>query len=276
LMELSCTVEILSIGNELLLGNTVNTNASWLATKVTSLGGNVTRITTVADNLRDISQAVKESIRRRPDFLITTGGIGPTFDDMTLKAVAKALHVRLRLDATAVRMIHEHYTRRFTGRKISLTKSRLKMAYIPAGGTAIENPVGTAPGVLLSLRKTEVFCLPGVPSEAKAIFGSTLSKIIAAKAGGMRFLEKWIRVHGIMESSLAPILERVMRRWPGVYIKSHPRGVEANGRPNLELHFSISSTEPRRAERILSRAIRNLVDELKNTRAKITSRNTKG
>jgi len=269
-VELSCTVEILSIGNELLLGNTVNTNAAWLATKVTSLGGNVTRITIVADNLREISQAVKESIKKRPDFLITTGGIGPTFDDMTLKAVAKALHMRLRLDAVAVGMIREHYARRFPGRRISLTKPRLKMAYIPAGGTAIQNPVGTAPAVRLRVERTEVFCMPGVPSEAKAIFSNTLSKIIAVKTSGLRFLEKWIKVKGIMESSLAPILDRVMRRWPGVYIKSHPRGVEANGRAHLELHFSISSSEPKRAEHVLSGAVRELVDELNGTRAKIS------
>jgi len=269
LLELSCTVEILSIGNELLLGNTVNTNAAWLATKVTSLGGNVTRITTVADSLHEISAAIKESIDRKADFLITTGGIGPTFDDMTLKAVAMALRMRLRLDPVAVGMIREHYARRFRGKKISMTKPRLKMAYIPSKGTAIENPVGTAPAVMLSI-ETKVFCLPGVPSEAKAIFSNTVSKIIAAEAGGLRFLERWIKVDGIMESSLAPILDRVMLRWPGVYIKSHPRGVEANGRAHLELHFSISSSDPKRAKSVLLGAIRELENELKGTRAKIS------
>jgi nicotinamide-nucleotide amidase len=270
LLELSCTVEILSIGNELLLGNTVNTNAAWLATKVTSLGGNVTRITTVADNLHEISTAVRESIGRKPGFLITTGGIGPTFDDMTLKAVAKALRMRLRLDPVAIEMIREHYARRFRGKKISMTKPRLKMAYIPSRGSAIENPVGTAPAVMLRIGRTKVFCLPGVPSEAKTIFSKTVSKIIAAEARGMTFLERWIKVVGIMESSLAPILDRVMRHWPGVYIKSHPRGVEANGRAHLELHFSISSSEPKRAKRVISGAMKELADELHGTPAKIS------
>lgn len=116
-----CTVELLSVGNELLLGNTVNTNAAWLAAKVTSLGSMVTRTTTVRDDLEDISKAIKEAIRRKPDFVITTGGIGPTFDDMTIKAVAKALHLRLGLNRTALKMIREHYARRFADRKISLT-----------------------------------------------------------------------------------------------------------------------------------------------------------
>jgi molybdopterin-biosynthesis enzyme MoeA-like protein len=192
---------------------------------------------------------------------------------MTLKAVAKALRMRLRLDAVAVRMIREHYARRFRGKRISLTKPRLKMAYIPSRGTAIENPVGTAPAVMLNIGRTRIICLPGVPSEAKAIFAKTVSKIIAGEAGGLRFLERWIKVEGIMESSLAPILDRVMRRWPGVYIKSHPRGVEANGIAHLELHFSISSSEPKRARRVLSEATRELENELGGTRAKISHSN---
>ena len=147
------------------------------------------------------------------------------------------------------------------------------MAYIPSRGTAIENPVGTAPAVMLSIGRTKVFCLPGVPSEAKAIFSKTVSKTIAAEAGGLRFLERWIKVDGIMESSLAPILNRVMRRCPAVYIKSHPRGVEANGRAHLHLHFSISSSEPKRAKRVLSGAIRELENELKGTRAQISHSN---
>ena len=270
MIELPCTVEILSIGNELLLGNTVNTNASWLATQTTSLGGTVTRITTIADNLIEISQTVREIIKRKPNLLIITGGIGPTFDDMTLKAVAKSFRLRLRLDRTALRMIREHYHRRFPGRKLSLTRPRLKMACIPGGAKPIENPVGTAPGVQLEVGRSRIFCLPGVPKEAKAIFTRTVSKVIVAKSGGINFLEKWLKAEGIMESSLAPIIDRVMRRWPGVYIKSHPRGIEASGRSHLELHFSISSAEPRKAERILSGAIRELANDVKGTRAKIT------
>ncbi len=260
---MTCLVEILSIGNELLLGNTVNTNAPWIATQVTSLGGKVTRITTVADNLDEISKAIREAIRRKPDFLITTGGIGPTFDDMTLKAVARAIRVRLKVDRDAIAMIREHYARRFPKRRISLTKARLKMASIPSVGTPIRNPDGTAPGVRLNVRGTEIFCLPGVPREAKAIFRSFMSKAISSKTGGMTFTEKWVKIQGVMESSLAPIIDRVMRRWPNVYIKSHPRGVEASGRPYIELHFSISSSRPRKAERALLGAISTFIRDLK-------------
>ena len=136
-----------------MLGNTVNTNASWIASRVTTLGGNVTRITTVADNLEEISQALREAIRRRPAFIITTGGIGPTFDDMTMHGVAKGLRVRLRLDRAAVIMIREHYARGFPKSHIELTKPRLKMARLPFGAVAIRNPIGTAPGARLNVRR---------------------------------------------------------------------------------------------------------------------------
>ena len=264
------TVEILSVGNELLLGNTVNTNGSWIATQVTNLGGKVTRITTVADNLGEISRSIREALERKPNLLITTGGIGPTFDDMTLKGVAKALHLRIRLSKVAVELIRAHYARRFPNRRLTLAKPRLKMAMIPVTSTPVSNPVGTAPAVRLTVRGTEIFCLPGVPSEAKAIFKATVSKAVSAKTQGMTFVEKWIRVQGIMESSLAPIIDRVMRQWPGVYIKSHPRGVEATGRPNLELHFSISSISRLKARESVVGAVNDLKKELKDSGARVT------
>ncbi len=264
-----CTVEILSIGNELLLGNTVNTNASWIAKQVTRLGGKVTRITTVADNLGDISRSLREALGRNPDLLVTTGGIGPTFDDMTLKGVARALHLQITLNRAAVEMIREHYARRFPKRRITLTRPRLKMAVLPSTSTPIQNPIGTAPGVRLSANGTEIFCLPGVPSEAKAIFKGTVSRAVTAKARGLVFVEEWLKVQGVMESSLAPVIDRVMRHWRGVYIKSHPRGVEKNGRPTIEIHFSISSATPRMARQSVFGAAREVKKELEDFRARV-------
>ncbi len=267
---MQCTVEILSIGNELLLGNTVNTNASWIASQITKLGGKVTRITTVPDDLDDISRSIKGALRRRPNLLITTGGIGPTFDDMTLRGVARAVHVRMKLNTVAVEMIRAHYVRRFPGRRISLTRPRLKMARIPSGSTPVRNPLGTAPAVRLTVRGVAIFCLPGVPREAKAIFRETVSKTVRARTGGMVFVERWLKVEGVMESTLAPIIDRVMRRWRDVYIKSHPRGVEAGGRPVIELQFSISSTTPRTARRTVLGSVSALKGELKDFSARVT------
>jgi molybdenum cofactor synthesis domain-containing protein len=267
----NCSVEIISIGNELLLGNTINTNASWVASQVTSLGAKVTRITAIPDDLDQISHVIREAIRRRPAFVITTGGIGPTFDDMTLRGIARALRVRLKPDRSALKMIREHYALRFPGKRLNLTKPRLKMASIPSGGMAVRNPVGTAPGVKLKARGTEIFCLPGVPREAKAIFRDSISPSVSSRTAGAVFMERWIDVRGIMESMLAPMIDQVMRRWPGVYIKSHPRGIEMGGRPRIKVHFSIGSSNVEKAKRALLGAMHELSDKLVASGAKIAS-----
>jgi len=268
----TCNVELLSVGNELLLGNTVNTNASWIASQITPLGGVVTRITTVPDSLEEISKAVKEAIGRKPDFIITTGGIGPTFDDMTIKAVAKAFRLRLKLNEAALQMVREHYGRRFPNRKISLTPPRLKMATLPVGGLAVPNPVGTAPALHLNVGNTQIYCLPGVPKEAEAIFRESLSQTIRCKAGNKVFVEKWLKVQGVMESALSPVIDKVMSQWPGVYIKSHPRGAEGKGGPRIELHFSISASDSARAERTVLGAMADAIRLLRGYKARITPR----
>lgn len=268
-----CIVEILSVGNELLLGNTVNTNATWIAARATSVGAEVNRITTIGDNLSEISRAVRESLRRAPNFVIITGGIGPTFDDMTLKGVARALGRRITLNRDAVELIRSHYARRFKGRRIKLTGPRLKMACIPHGSIPLPNPVGTAPGVFLAANRTQIFCLPGVPSEAKAIFQESILTKIHAGASGRSYVESWLKISGIMESSLAPIIDRVMRHKPGVYIKSHPRGIE-NDRPQIELHFSTFAPVRATGIRTLRAAVNEMKKELKNRAVKVALRSS--
>ena len=267
-----CNVEILSVGNELLLGNTINTNASWIASKITGNGGRVTRITTVPDELEEIVKAVREALRRRPDYVITTGGIGPTFDDMTVKAVARSVKQRLKIDPLAVQMIRRHYLNRFPGKRVNLTKARLKMATIPVHGKAVTNPVGTAPAVQLIAGKSEIFCLPGVPREAKAIFKETIAEQVRLRAAQTAFLEKWVEVIGVMESALAPVVERTMKRWPNVYVKSHPRGFEGGGIPHIDLHLSSFSPNFTLAQTELRAATRFLVGKLRAMNARIRKR----
>jgi len=261
----NCSVEIISIGNELLLGNTINTNASWIATKATNEGALVTRITTVADQLIEITRAVRESLRRKPNYIITTGGIGPTFDDMTIKAVAKGLRLKLGVDPTALAMIKQHYSDRFQG-PVKITKARLKMAILPAHATAIRNPVGTAPAVMLRTKRTLIFCLPGVPREARAIFKRTIGPQIRLRSGSS-YVERWVRVQGVMESTLAPLIDKAMNRWPSVYIKSHPRGYEGERIPHIDLHFSKFASNSKQTERDVSAVVDFMLMKLRGLNA---------
>ena len=149
------------------------TNSNWLAKRITRLGHQITRITTIADELNIISSTLKEILERKPDIIITSGGLGPTFDDMTLKGVAMALNRELELDKHAYNSIKKAYDAAFERGILKLegmTPEREKMAYLPKGGIPLPNTVGTAPGVKLSKGDTIIFCLQGVPTEMKSTF----------------------------------------------------------------------------------------------------------
>ena len=166
-------MEILSIGNELLMGKILNTNARWLARRCTSLGLEVRRITVVGDDEKEICSAVKEALSRRPRFIITTGGLGPTLDDKTIESIAKCLDLELKVDEEALSMVREAYKRLVEEGRLDsseLTPQRVKMARMPEGARPLPNPVGTAPGMLLEVDGTTIISLPGVPAEMEAIF----------------------------------------------------------------------------------------------------------
>jgi nicotinamide-nucleotide amidase len=225
-------VELICIGNELLIGKVVNTNASWLAQQVTALGGDVRRISVVADNLDEISDGLRSTLERRPFLIITTGGLGPTYDDMTLEGVAKALGLGLEANFEALNMVRGKYA----SMSLEVTPARAKMARLPKGATALPNPVGTAPGCLICSAGSRIVCLPGVPAEMEAIFAQSIAPIVEEFSGGLVFKEASIIVEGMPESELAPILDAVRGLNPSAYFKSHPKMSE--GVPLIEIHVS--------------------------------------
>lgn len=252
---MTCSVELLCVGNELLVGKTVNTNATWLARKITSLGGSVNRVTTVGDDEKEILEVTRSILARRPDMLLTSGGLGPTFDDITIKGLSRAVRLPLRVNKEALNQIKARYQKIFSSRRFVLTKFRIKMATFPIGARPLLNPVGTAPGMALRVRKTLVVCLPGVPKELRAIFSRHIAPMIKLKAGTDGYVSRTIRLRGIFESELAPLLDRVMRRYHEVYVKSHPRGGEGRAKSRIELDFSYSGCDVVRGRRVVSGAI---------------------
>jgi molybdenum cofactor synthesis domain-containing protein len=258
-------VEIVCVGNELLIGSTINTNANWLASRVTSLGGEVSTITTVGDNLYDIERGIKNALEMKPRFLITTGGMGPTFDDKTLEGVAQALGQEIKLNQEAMDMVrrkYEAYHREGRMEEVEITPARRKMAILPERADPLPNPVGTAPAIIIDERECKIICLPGVPSEMKAIFDESLAPLIKAEAGEKKFYERIIRIEGIMESAMAPLIDEAVKENPRVYIKSHPKGEER--KPHLEIHLSTTGEDKDKAERRLQKAeesLRKLIRE---------------
>jgi molybdenum cofactor synthesis domain-containing protein len=230
-------VEVLCVGNELLSGITLNTNAHWLAGQIAGAGGSVNRVTVVRDDLAEISTAIKESLARKPDILIMTGGLGATYDDLTLEGVALALSKKIVLDDRAVEMIRKSYAVRKLN--YELTKERLKMAKIPEDSTPIQNLVGSAPAIMEQARGTKIFCLQGVPSEMKAIFEKRVLPLV--KEGVGRFVAQEVNydVRGVSEAMIAPALARIVGSHPkdAIYLKTHPRGYYRKKTPQLRVQL---------------------------------------
>lgn len=218
-------IELLAVGRELLIGRTVNTNAHWIGRRLALMGTMIARITTVDDALGEISASVREALSRHPDFLIVVGGLGPTPDDMTLEGISRGLGKKMRLNRPALGLIREHYKR--IGRSdFVITHARRKMAVLPEGSTPVPNQEGTAPGVRIAAGTTLIFCLPGVPVEMRSIFRESVEAEIRAKVGRLHREARRLRLEGIFESALAPMIGRELKKHPGAYIKSHPRGVK--------------------------------------------------
>ena len=262
--------EIICVGKELLIGKTLNTNAHWLAKRATSLGAMVKRITVVGDDVDEIANGVREALKRQPKFIIATGGLGPTFDDKTLEGIAKALNRKLEVNDKALRMVKEKYEAYFEeGRMetVELTPARVKMATLPERAEPLSNPVGTAPGVMIKMDKTFLVALPGVPPEMEAIFDEDVASLLKKEAGKMTFFEASIYADGIMESSLAPLIDQVMHGNPHVYIKSHPKGEER--KPHIEIHFSTTAENSKTAKNRLGKAIVQLSELVQKNDGKI-------
>ncbi len=253
--------EILVVGNELLSGKTLDTNSHWITGQITQLGGKVNRKVTVPDDLTLIRAAVRAALKRKPKLLITIGGLGPTYDDKTVKGISLATRRPLRVNAAALRMVKAHY-RAMHHSRIELTAHRIKMATLPAGATPLRNPIGTAPGIKLVHGATTIFALPGVPSEMKAIFSRSIVPYIKQKTSGHRYFEFGFRLLGVMESELAPLLDDVSIRFPNVYVKSHPQGFERRKHSALELHFSTHSRSPATGEQEVMKAVAFLLREI--------------
>jgi molybdenum cofactor synthesis domain-containing protein len=254
-------VEVICIGNELLIGKIENTNATWLAKQISRLGVYLTRVTVIRDILEEIADTVNEVLARKPQFIITTGGLGPTFDDMTLQGVAKALNRKLEVNLEALEFVKQRCTeyskKRGYPTEIELTLPRVKMATLPERTEVVNNPIGTAPSVRVDVYGTVLFVLPGVPPEMEAIFVESIAPLLKEAALGRVFCERSVFTENIFESKLAPLIDRVMSDNSGVYVKSHPFN---KTKPQVELHLTINAAQECNPAEKLRKAAEQLAD----------------
>ena len=257
------SVEIVVVGNEVLLGLVQDTNSNYLCRVLTGLGARVRRIVVVGDDIEAIAHEIRGALARRTELILTCGGLGPTVDDLTLSGVARAAKVNLVLDPAARSFVQRRYQElALEGFVVSaqMNQARLKMAEVPDGAQLIENLVGTAPAVSLNIGPSRVVSLPGVPNELKTITEGPLMPILSELTGLGSFREREMIVDCGDESLLTAALGRATVAHPAVYIKSRAKSF---GRGNkFRILLSTSAPSVKEADDLLNRAAEDLRREL--------------
>lgn len=222
-------VLLISIGNELLSGQTVNTNATFIAKNLTKLGFSVKKIVTIPDENESVSKEIREALTsERYRLIIVTGGLGPTWDDSTSKFLANALEVPINLNLDALDMVKSRYLELFREGLVEtskITSAREKMAYLPESTIPLKNPVGTAPGIYYNDLKANqrIYCFPGVPKEMIAMYYEIVPELVLlGEREKIFYFETEYLTPFTDESLLAPYLHKV-REKHGVWIKSLPK-----------------------------------------------------
>lgn len=213
------TAAVLIIGDEILSGRTKDKNSGTIAEHLTNIGIRLREMRVVPDDEAEICAAVN-ALRGRYDYLFTTGGIGPTHDDITADSIAKAFGVPIDVDPRAEKLLAEHYARR----GLVLTPARLRMARIPAGASLIVNPISGAPGFCIG----NVFVMAGVPEIMRAM----LAAITPDLETGDKMLSVTIAVDR-PESEIAEVFSAHQQRYRDVAMGSYPH--LRDGKPVADL-----------------------------------------
>ena len=200
------TAALVIIGNEILSGRTADANLPYIASKLNQIGIRLMEVRVVADREDDIVAAVN-ACRNACTYVFTTGGIGPTHDDITAQAIAKAFGLPLERNAEALARLTRQYA------PGDVNNARLAMADMPHGASLIDNPVSGAPGFQIG----NVFVLAGVPSIMQAMFDGLIGRL----KGGLPVLSRTVSCY-LAEGAIAEGLAALQRRFPGVEIGSYP------------------------------------------------------
>jgi len=214
----SITAAILIIGDEILSGRTKDKNIGYIAEYLTNIGIELKQVRIVPDNEADIVEALN-ALRARFTYVFTTGGIGPTHDDITADCVAKAFSVPIGHDPRAVAMLRERY------QDGDLNEARLRMARIPAGADLVENPISRAPGFKIG----NVIVMAGVPSIMQAMLDNAAGMLET----GTKMIAESIDADGLPEGIYGKALGEVALAHPGVSIGSYPSFVNGGFRNQI-------------------------------------------
>ena len=241
-------VEIISIGNEILGGNIVDTNANYIIKKLKEINLNVQHVSAVADEESEIVAQLKEACQRS-QIIITTGGLGPTEDDITFQSVAKTFQLNLVKYPEAER----HMVERISKIGVSVSPSNLKQSFLPEGSICIINPYGTAPAMILEKEGKVIVSLPGVPLEMKNLLSEQIIPFLEKKFPNLEYLQsRIIRTSGLGESNLNDMIRDfiISNRKLNIGIYASPE--------DIKIQLNALAKTPEEIEKILDGATEQL------------------
>lgn len=203
------TAYLISIGDELLIGQVKDTNSSWIAEQLTGLGVSVKKIMAVKDDEDEIIMALNEGISKA-DIILTTGGLGPTVDDITKRTFAKFLNVEMKFNEDFYKKVKAYVEMRGG----NITEMLHNYSYFPEGTIFLKNNVGSAPGMLFYKNNKTIISMPGVPPEMKSIFNDGIVPLINSKIKDIHIVKTTILTAGELEAVIADELEDIVNSMP--------------------------------------------------------------
>ncbi len=241
------TVEIIAVGTEILLGNIVNTNAAYLAEKCAELGLSCYHQDVVGDNEERLMDTIRLALTRA-DIILLSGGLGPTQDDLTKEAAAKVMGKELYLHEPSREAIRQF----FAERNMEITENNWKQAMVPEGAVVVENPGGTAPGIIIAENGKHVVLMPGPPGELIPMFEKSIMPYLAGLASGVIYSQT-VKICGVGESKAESMVEDLVSAQNNPTIATYAK--------TGEVHLRVTATAP--DEKEAKKLVKPMVKELK-------------
>jgi nicotinamide-nucleotide amidase len=239
--------EVIAVGSELLGSTRLDTNSLFLADRLAALGIELRGKSVVGDDRRRLADVFRAALSRA-DLIVLTGGLGPTDDDLTREAVAEVLAVEMQEDEAIVAQIRE----RFARRGLRMPDVNRRQAMVPRGATVLDNPNGTAPGLLIEHDDRIVVLLPGPPRELQPMFERVCERVLGPRAGGFRVYKATLFVAGRGESHVEEVAQPIYSKWAS---ETPPIETTILAMPGqVELHLSLRAESGAGAEERIRRA----------------------
>jgi nicotinamide-nucleotide amidase len=247
------TAEIIAIGSELLAADRTDTNSLWLTEKLNLLGIEVKLKTIVGDDDARLEETIKDATRRSK-VVITTGGLGPTEDDITRKITARALGKRLLLDEAVL----DEIKKRFRGFGVPMPERNSRQAMVIEDAEVLPNPNGSAPGMFIDHQGTAIVLLPGPPREMQPMFTNHVASRLESRAGNVRVVRRMLRVVGMGESAVDEKIAPVYTKY------DNPQTTILFNQSEIEIHLTARGRTEEEANALLDRVVLEIEERLGN------------